>query len=92
MTSLLDLFLSSDTSICPTMALPLLGNSDHVVASVSIDFLSYSQWDSSIHCMAYNYSYADLDGLCGDHLRDVPWEDIPKLSTYTAAGEFCEWV
>ena len=36
--ALLDLFLPSDASICSTMVFPLLGNSDHVVASVSIDF------------------------------------------------------
>ena len=35
--ALLDLFISSDASICSTMAFPPLGNSDHVV-SVSIDF------------------------------------------------------
>ena len=29
--ALLDLFISSDTSICSTVALPPLGNSDHVV-------------------------------------------------------------
>ena len=43
--ALLDLFISSDASICSTMAFPPLGNSDHVVVSVSIDFPSYSQWD-----------------------------------------------
>ena len=43
--ALLDLFLTSDASICSTMAFPPLGNSDHVVVSVSIDFPSYSQWD-----------------------------------------------
>ena len=37
--ALLDLFLSSDASICSTMAFPPLGNSDHVVVSVFIDFL-----------------------------------------------------
>ena len=36
--ALLDLFLSSDASICSAMAFPPLGNSDHVVVSVSIDF------------------------------------------------------
>ena len=36
--ALLDLFLSSDASICSTMAFPPLGNSDHVGVSVSIDF------------------------------------------------------
>ena len=34
------LFISSDASICSTMAFPPLGNSDHVVVSVSIDRLS----------------------------------------------------
>ena len=44
--ALLDLFLSSDPSICSTMAFPPLGNSDHVVVSVSIDF-SLNQKDKS---------------------------------------------
>ena len=39
--------------------------------------------------MAYDYSCADWDSLC-DHLRDVPWEDIFKLSA--SANELCEWV
>ena len=42
-TALLDLFLSSDASICFTMAFPPLENSDHVVVSVSIDFPSNSK-------------------------------------------------
>ena len=41
--------------------------------------------------MAYDYSRADWDGL-RDHLRNVPWEDIFKLSASAAANEFCEWV
>ena len=41
--ALLDLFLSSDTSICSTMAFPPLGSSDHVVVSVSIDFSTNSK-------------------------------------------------
>ena len=40
--SLLDSFISSDASICSTLAFPLLGNSDHVVVSVSIGFPSNS--------------------------------------------------
>ena len=36
--ALLDFFLSSDTSVCSTMAFPPLGSSDHVVVSVSMDF------------------------------------------------------
>ena len=43
------------------------------------------------HHIAYDYSCADWEGLY-DHLRDVPWEDIFKLSASAAASEFCEWV
>ena len=39
--------------------------------------------------MAYDYSHADWDGL-RDHLRDVPWDDIFKLSASAAASEFYE--
>ena len=73
------------------MAFPPLGNSDHVVVSVSIDFPINLKQDTPFHRMAYDYSRADWDGL-RDHLRDVPWEDIFKLSASAAAGEFCEWV
>ena len=88
--ALLDLFLSSDASICSTMAFPPLGNSDHVVVSVSIDFPINSKQDTPFHPMVYDYSHADWDGL-RDHLRDVPWEDIFKLSASAATSEFCEW-
>ena len=57
--ALLDLFLCYDASIYSTMAFPPLGNSDHVVVSVSIDFPSYSQLDAPFHCRAYDYSRAD---------------------------------
>ena len=76
--ALLDFFLSSDASICSTIAFPPLGNSDHVVVSVSIDFPSYSKWNAPFHHIVCNYSRADWDGLY-DHLRDIPWADIFKL-------------
>ena len=87
--ALLDLFILSDASICSTMALLQLGNSNHVVVSVSIDFPINSEQDNLFHCMAYDYSHADWDGLC-DHLRDVSWQDIFKLSA-SAASEFWKW-
>ena len=89
--ALLDLFLSSDPSICSTMAFPPLGDSDHVVISVSIDFPINSQQDAPFHRIAHDYSRADWDGL-HDHFRDVPWEDIFKLGASAAASEFCESV
>ena len=52
--ALLDLFLSSDASICSTMAFPPLINPDLVVVSVS-----------PFHRIAFDYSHADWDG---DHL------------------------
>ena len=88
--ALLDLFLCPGASICSTMAFLPLRNSDHVV-SVSIDFLSNSKWDALFNHIVYDYSCADWDSLC-DHLRNIPWEDIFKLSTSAATSVFCEWV
>ena len=73
------------------MAFPPLENSNHVVASVSIDFPINSQRDAPFLCIAYTYSCADWRGL-HDHLRDIPWEDIFKLRASAAFSEFCEWV
>ena len=83
---LLDLFIFSDDSICSIMAFSPLGNSDHVVVSVFIDFPINSKEDALFHCIAYDYSCANWDGL-HDHFRDVPWEDMFKFSVSTAASE-----
>ena len=69
--ALLDLFLSSDASICSTMAISPLGNSDHVVVSVSTDFPSSSKRDAPFRHITYDHSRAGWDGL-RDHFRDVP--------------------
>ena len=61
--AVLNLFISSDASICSTMAFPPLTNSDHVVVIVSIDFSTNSQWDAPFHRIDYDYSCADWDGL-----------------------------
>ena len=71
--TLLDLFLSSDTSICSTIL-----NFHHVVLSDSIGFPINSKWDVRFHFVAYDYSRADWDGLL-DQLRDVLWEAIFQL-------------
>ena len=86
----LNLFISSDASICSAMAFRPLGNSDHSVVSVSINFPIKSNQEAPFHCVAYYYSGADWDGF-HDHLRDVPWEDIFKLSASAPASEFCGW-
>ena len=66
--ALLDLFISSNASICSTMAFPLLENSDHVAVAITIDFRSNSKRDTSFHCTAYDYCHSDWDGF-RDHLR-----------------------
>ena len=48
-----------------------------------------SQLDAPSHCISYDYSRADWDGF-GDHLRDVLWEVIFKLSAFAVASKFCE--
>ena len=68
------------------MAFPPLGNSDHV-ALVSFDFLSNSKQYTLFHHIAYEYPLGDLEGLC-DHLRDVPQENIFKISGSAAASDF----
>ena len=89
--ALLDLFLSSDASICSTIAFPSLENFDHVVVSVSTDFPSNSKPDALCNCIVYDYSRTDWDGL-RDDFRDVTWEDIFKFRASATAREFCECV
>ena len=61
--ALLDLLLSSDASICFTMAFPPLENSDHVVVSVSIDFPSNSQQDAPFHHISYDYPHKKISKI-----------------------------
>ena len=79
------------TLVFVLQSFPSLGNSDHASVSVFINLPSISQRDAPFHRIAYDYSRADWHGL-RDHLRDVPWEDIFKLSASAAAREFCGWV
>ena len=66
--ALFDLFMSSDARVCSKMAFPL-GNSDHVVVTVSNDFSSNSKGNTSFHRIDNDYSHADWDVL-SDQLRD----------------------
>ena len=68
-----------------------MGNSDHAVVSVSIDFPMNSTQDAPFHREACDCCRADWDGLC-DHWRNVSWNDIFKLIASAAASEFCKWV
>ena len=79
------LSFSSDASICSTMAYHLLGNSDQVVGSVSIDFLS-----NSIGNALFHHELITILVLIG--IVFVPGEVIFKFSASAAATEFGEWV
>ena len=54
-TVLLDLFISSEASICSTVAFPPLRNSDYVIVTVSIDFPINSKQDTPFHHVTYDY-------------------------------------
>ena len=54
--ALLDLFISSDTSICSTIAFSPLGNFDHAFVLLSIDFPSNSKQYALFHRIACDYS------------------------------------
>ena len=90
--SLLDLFISFETSNCLQW---LCFNGEihvfHVVFSGSIGFPSYSKGDALFYCTVYQYSCADWDSLRG-HLRDVLWEDIFKLGSSAAGTAGILWV
>ena len=71
---------------CCAMPLCQLGNSDHVLVSVFIDFIWNTHQNASFYTKLM--TVAILIGMLWDslhdHLRDVPWEDIIKLSASTA--------
>ena len=57
--TLLDLFLSSDPSICSTEAFPPSGNYNQIVVSISLDFPSNSKTDAPFYPTSYYYSRVD---------------------------------
>ena len=65
--------------------------SDHIVVSVSIDFPSNLQRKALFYRIAYDYSCTDWISFL-DHLKNVPWEDIFKISASAPSSEFFEWV
>ena len=89
--TILDFLLSFDASICSTMVFPPLGNSGDVVVPVSIEILPNKKGDVPFHGTAYEYSCTDWECIY-DHLRDVRWGAIVKLSASAAGTEFCEWL
>ena len=52
------IFISSMLVFVPQCPFPPLGNSDHAVLFLSIDFPSNSQRDALFHCIAYDYIFS----------------------------------
>ena len=59
-------------------------NSDHVIVSISIEFLS---GDAPFYHTSFDFFCIHDDGL-HDHLKDVLWKSILTLGTFSAASRF----
>ena len=82
-------FISSDHSICSTVAFSALGNSGHIFVTISIDFSSNSKGDALFLFTTCDYSCTDCDSL-RDHLGDGLWKNIFHLAASADGTEFCE--
>ena len=87
--ALLDLFISSDSSIYSTIAFL---HSKILIMLLSQFPLTFQQIQNRMPCfIAQLMAILVLIGIIFV-IRDVPWEDSFKLSTSAAASEFCEWL
>ena len=73
-------FISSDASICFTMAFTPFGNSDLVVVSVCSGFPWNSLWDAMFHCIAYQISSNKhlSSNKCRPLISASPWVSTLK--------------
>ena len=70
--------LASDQSLDIAVAFSSLGDSEHVVVSLSMDFSVRSKIDDSSHRKAFDYSSTDWDSF-HNPIRDGPRENLLKL-------------
>ena len=89
--SLLDLFLTSNPTICQTSSSSALGKSDHVVVNIQISLNTKAAQESPFHRTLYSYDRGDWDSF-RDFLRDVPWPDVFKLDGEKCAEEVASWI
>ena len=75
--SLIDLFLTSNPTICQTSSSSALGKSDHVVVNIQINLCTKAAQESPYHRTVYSYDRGDWDSF-RDFLRDVPWPEVFK--------------
>ena len=89
--SLLDLFLTSNPTICQTSSSSALGKSDHVVVNILVNLNTKAAQESPFHRTLYSYDRGDWDSF-RDFLRDAPWSDVFKLDGEKCAEEVASWI
>ena len=77
--------------MCSALSFPPLEISDHIVVSAYFDFPLNSKQNVPFHSIAFDYSHANWDALL-DHLRNIPWEGVFKLSASAVTSGFFYWV
>ena len=87
---LLDLFLTSNPSICNPSCISPLGNSDHAVVLIKISCLSRPTREAPFHRTLYSYHRGDWDSF-RDHIRDIP-PSVFDLSAEDLAKEIISWI
>ena len=87
----LDLFLSSDPSICNFSSSSPLGSSDHVLISIKVSLNSACVKDPPIHRTLFSYENCGWDAF-RDFLRDVPWDNVFELAVDNCAYEVSSWI
>ena len=69
-----------------TMTFSPLGNSDHVIVSVSFDFLLNSKRDARFHHIAYDYSCADWMAFM------IIWKVFYGRISLNSVFCWCQWI
>ena len=88
---LLDLFLTSNPTICKPSVLSPLGNSDHAVVQIDISSNFKPAPEAPFHRTLYSYHRGDWDSF-RDLLRDIPWQSVFDLQTDDCAKEIISWL
>ena len=89
--SLLDLFLTSNPSICETSSSGPLGKSDHVVVNMQISLSTKGAPEPPYHRTLFSYDRGDWDSF-RDFLRDVTWIEVFKLDGERCTSEVASWI
>ena len=82
-----EFFISSNASICSTLAFPPLGNSDRNVVSATNCFPSKRKENTPFHHTAFYYSCVNWNGL-SDHLIDALFSLYQQSKSFESKVNF----